>query len=682
MPLNIYGEQTPENPASKLAPPPADLGSNTNPGGVPRRGLILGGQSVVAPAPVQSSITGSLYGRTQIPAVIPDTELSNAYNPTVTGSQNDIIGSYRSDLRTQQEQLQNLDNTFAQNYSNLPQYNPQEDYNTLFKTAGVSDLYGQQTTLEGDLSKVRDAARALEDEFNNLSQDQEGQGGFANIVAGRQARLAKELGRRLQPLQRQEQLLVDRSNALTNRIKAVKDDIAQQISLGQQNYQNTMSANDQKLKLFGLQRDAKSEEIKNTREDIKMVQDQLNKQLELAQKNRLDPLEVIKTMLLVPEGISFQLADGTTVTGLKTDKPNIKQLSYTNADGRVTVVGLDENTGQRLYSQDLGIIDTPKSSITDVLQKIVKINGTDYVQNPDGTYTIPEVPAVNQEASALQKQALDSAQALLDRFNKKNGTTAVGGSGIFQLQRIPGTPAYGFKTDFDNLKALLSLDNIKLLKGQGAVSDAERQLLADASSKLNLGLSEAEFKTTLENLVKSLSAIGNSTQNTNLPTPPAGSINVRDKATGQYGSLPEGEFDPNKYEKVSFNQGGNTKASAAGSISIPKKSRLAYVNNNPGNLRYVGQAGAQQGTGGFAFFKTVQDGFNALVNQVKLDASRNHTLASFINKYAPPSENDTGTYQKQLAQRLGVPLTTPIKQIDPILLAKEIARKESSTTIG
>lgn len=429
MPLNIYGEQTPENSASKLSPPPTDLGSNANPGGVPRRGLILGGQSVVGapPAPIQSSASGSLYGKTQIPAIIPDTQLSNAYNPSVVGSQNDIISNYQSDLRTQQEQLQNLDNTFAQNYSNLPKYNPQEDYNTLFKTAGVGDLYGQQASLDSDLSKVRDAAKALEDQFNNLSQDQEGQGGFANIVAGRQARLSKELARRLQPLQRQEQLLVDRSNALTNRIKAVKDDITQQITLGQQNYQNTMSANDQKLKLFGLQRDAKSEDIKNTRENIKMVQDQLNKQLELAQKNQLDPLELIKTMIQVPEGISFKLSDGTTITGLKTDKPNVKQISEKDKNGRVVVVGLDELTGKELYRQDLGIISTPTDTGTDLSELLTPTEAV-ALRVPYGTtrgqaiamgITPEPQPTDAQNSASLYADRATNSAKIIDQIGSK-----------------------------------------------------------------------------------------------------------------------------------------------------------------------------------------------------------------------------------------------------------------------
>jgi hypothetical protein len=372
-----------------------------------------------------------LYGRTQIPAVIPDTELSNAYNPTVTGSQNDIIGSYQSDLRTQQEQLQNLDNTFAQNYSNLPQYNPQEDYNTLFKTAGVGDLYTQQTTLEGDLSKVRDAAKALEDQFNNLSQDQEGQGGFANVVAGRQARLAKELTRRLQPLQRQEQLLVDRSNALTNRIKAVKDDIAQQITLGQQNYQNAMSANDQKLKLFGLQRDAKSDEIKNTREDIKMVQDQLNKQLELAQKNQLDPIEVAKLRLQIPDGVSMTLKDGSIITGLKSKDANVKELAFTDKDGRVTIIGLDMNATDEskrvLFKQDMGIIDTGSNTGTDLSELLTPTEavalsvpyGTTRAQAIAMGITPQPKPTDAQNSASLYADRATNSAKVIDEIGSK-----------------------------------------------------------------------------------------------------------------------------------------------------------------------------------------------------------------------------------------------------------------------
>lgn len=133
-----------------------------------------------------------------------------------------------------------------------------------------------------------------------------------------------------------------------------------------------------------------------------------------------------------------------------------------------------------------------------------------------------------------------------------------------------------------------------------------------------------------------------------------------------------------KAKGLSFNQVGNTVAS----VSIPKDSRLAYVNNNPGNLRFANQDGAVPGQGGFARFNSPEEGVRALQNQVALDASRGHTLDSFISKYAPPRENDTRKYKQQAVATLGYPVNTPISQIPLNDLVKFIARKESSTKIG
>ena len=114
------------------------------------------------------------------------------------------------------------------------------------------------------------------------------------------------------------------------------------------------------------------------------------------------------------------------------------------------------------------------------------------------------------------------------------------------------------------------------------------------------------------------------------------------------------------------------------SVYIPSGS-LADRNNNPGNLRFVGQSGATQGEGGFAKFNTPEDGFQALVNQVQLDQSRGLTLEQFISKYAPSTENDTGTYIQQISEWLGVAPNVKISDISPYLLAENIAKKESGT---
>lgn len=114
------------------------------------------------------------------------------------------------------------------------------------------------------------------------------------------------------------------------------------------------------------------------------------------------------------------------------------------------------------------------------------------------------------------------------------------------------------------------------------------------------------------------------------------------------------------------------------SVYIPSGS-LADRNNNPGNLRFVGQTGATMGEGGFAKFASAEDGFQALINQVQLDQSRGLTLQQFIAKYAPPTENDTSLYVTQMAQWLGVDPSMKLSDIDTQKLAENIAKKESGT---
>lgn len=116
--------------------------------------------------------------------------------------------------------------------------------------------------------------------------------------------------------------------------------------------------------------------------------------------------------------------------------------------------------------------------------------------------------------------------------------------------------------------------------------------------------------------------------------------------------------------------------------SIKLGSPLAVANNNPGNLRFVGQPGAVQGKGGFAKFESPEAGYQAMKNLLVLRKNQGMTLNQLINSYAPPVENDTGLYIKQISSALNVPPNTPLSQIDINALAKAMAKKESSTIIG
>jgi hypothetical protein len=88
---------------------------------------------------------------------------------------------------------------------------------------------------------------------------------------------------------------------------------------------------------------------------------------------------------------------------------------------------------------------------------------------------------------------------------------------------------------------------------------------------------------------------------------------------------------------------------------------LSYRNNNPGNLRFAGQSGAVAGAGGYAAFPSYQDGLNALVGQIELDARRGtdaagrpiNTVSDLIYSWAPPVENDSAAYVASVERSTG-----------------------------
>ena len=98
---------------------------------------------------------------------------------------------------------------------------------------------------------------------------------------------------------------------------------------------------------------------------------------------------------------------------------------------------------------------------------------------------------------------------------------------------------------------------------------------------------------------------------------------------------------------------------------------LAYTNNNPGNLIYVGQAGATPGAGGFAKFPDYSTGYQALLNQIHLYASRGMTIQDTMNVYAPAGQgsNDPTAYAATVAAAVGASpdtLLTDLGAMQPV----------------
>lgn len=98
----------------------------------------------------------------------------------------------------------------------------------------------------------------------------------------------------------------------------------------------------------------------------------------------------------------------------------------------------------------------------------------------------------------------------------------------------------------------------------------------------------------------------------------------------------------------------------------------SFRNNNPGNLKFVGQEGAtREETGTFAVFKTYQDGWNALIKQITRAVTGKSqiyqpemTILEFFQKYAPSEDNNNPTnYATIVANKCGMSINDPIKKL-------------------
>jgi len=109
---------------------------------------------------------------------------------------------------------------------------------------------------------------------------------------------------------------------------------------------------------------------------------------------------------------------------------------------------------------------------------------------------------------------------------------------------------------------------------------------------------------------------------------------------------------------------------------------LAYRNNNPGNLIYVGQPGAHQGAGGFAAFDSYNAGLAALKSQITLNADRGYdaagrpvtTVRELISSWAPSSDprNDTAAYIASVASSTGFDPDMPLSSLGVPLFSVDV----------
>lgn len=104
-------------------------------------------------------------------------------------------------------------------------------------------------------------------------------------------------------------------------------------------------------------------------------------------------------------------------------------------------------------------------------------------------------------------------------------------------------------------------------------------------------------------------------------------------------------------------------------------------NNNPGNIRAL--PGQRFDRHGFRVFDTMEEGVKAAKHQLQLYEQRGiTTMAAAIAKWAPPSENDTAAYIKEVEKSTGIKPGENIAGQEDLLLSGMFRHESGPTAPG
>ncbi len=99
----------------------------------------------------------------------------------------------------------------------------------------------------------------------------------------------------------------------------------------------------------------------------------------------------------------------------------------------------------------------------------------------------------------------------------------------------------------------------------------------------------------------------------------------------------------------------------------------AWRNTNPGNIRgsqFATKQGAIGAAGGFAVFPAEHMGMAAIKTLMRSESYRNLTVAGAISRYAPPVENDTAAYHRQIEKLTGLSINKRVSDLTDAELDK------------
>lgn len=121
---------------------------------------------------------------------------------------------------------------------------------------------------------------------------------------------------------------------------------------------------------------------------------------------------------------------------------------------------------------------------------------------------------------------------------------------------------------------------------------------------------------------------------------------------------------------------GATRRLAGRAVEATATHTRGMRNNNPGNLRAVGNQKAD--SDGFRVFGSMEEGIHAANSQLDRYAGRgNNTIAGIVGKWAPPGENNTKAYIADVVKQTGLNANQALDPSDRASVLAAMFRHES-----
>ncbi len=196
----------------------------------------------------------------------------------------------------------------------------------------------------------------------------------------------------------------------------------------------------------------------------------------------------------------------------------------------------------------------PKPTDAPESPPVKKINGVDQQWDAASQTWKPIVSSApqNEAANQMVNDALETIRAIRDSKGLAGAVGAKGPTSLFGYldKPMPGTEAAGAVVQIDRLKSLLALENLKYLKGLGAMSDREFAVIQSVSSALSRDMTEKSFK---EELTRLETVLKNRTSSTPASTSQgSGKLRSPDGTTYEY-DLSDPEQKAEYYQAVAAN---------------------------------------------------------------------------------------------------------------------------------